>query len=362
MEASLRNETTITVDDLEFRVADGLMRPHEVFFAMARRCFDAGEFARALALVDAYRTMDCMNPAAIWLIGDIAARGITENDVPPRLAQAVQEELGLFAAMPDAIRTRPIRPENYIAIHPFLPRARSRADRWTFAGPEPVATQVLAPGGDLWSACEGVEHDVFAAPDTGYLPANDDRRISDFDHLGRQEFVAATRSGRVVGVIRLVYTEEPSFGPGRFPTYDHRQELNVFPDRERYLESLDPRKVVDLTTMAIDRHERDVRVYRALITRTIRRIWETNRRHVLACIDTPFYRKLQRRALDFEDLGPSTYYWGSPTTACILDTYSIPKGAERLLIPCCRIKGVVERTRPSRRRWYCGTTRIPSNP
>lgn len=349
MEASLHYEAIVTVDDLEFRVADGLMWPHEVFFAMARRCFDKGQFASALALVNAYRAMDPVDPAAIELVGDIAARGITEHEIPRRLAQAVREELRLFAAMPEATRTRRVRPENYIAIHPFLPRSRSRADRWTFAGSESVAMRVIAPGSDLWSACEGVEHDVFTEPGTGYLPANEDRRIPDFDHLGRQEFIAATRSGQVVGVTRLVYTEETSFRPGIFPTHDHRRELNIFPERERYLESLDPRKVVDLASMAIDRRERDVRVYRALITRSIRRIWETNRRHVLACIDTAFYRKLKRRALDFQDLGPSTYFWGSPTTACILDTYVVPKGVERIYIPYSRIKGAGQITQALRR-------------
>ena len=306
---------TTTIDNLEFRVTKGLMRPYEVFFAYARRCFAAGEFVRALALVNAYRTLAGTDPAAIRMIADIAAKGISANDIPPAVAQGVRDEYDIFNAIPAEIRTLPIRPENYIAIHPFAAMTQE-LDCWKIEDPGLVRTQVVKQGSELWDACEQVEYDIFTASDVGYFPENDCRRIPDFDHFGRQEFIAVSRSGRIVGVMRLVYAEGSRLGTGMFQTYDHRAELNIFPDKDHYLGSLDPRKVVDLTTMAIDRGERDARASKALITGTIRRIWETGRRYALACIDTPFCRKLKGRALDFQDLGPSTYYWGSPTTAC----------------------------------------------
>ena len=335
---------TTTVDNLEFRVAKGRMRPHEVFFAYARRCFSAGEFERALALVNAYRTLAGTDPAAIRMIADIEAKGFSANDIPADVAQGVRDEYDIFNAIPAEIRSLPIRPENYIAILPFAAKT-AKLERWKIEEPGPVRTQVVRQGSRLWDACEQIEYDVFTAPDIGYFSENEFRRIPDFDHFGRQEFIAVSRSGQIVGVMRLTYADGSQLSAGMFQTYDHRQELNIFPDKDHYLRTLDPRKMVDLTSMAIDRGERDSRASKALISGTIRRIWETGRRYALACIDTPFCRKLKGRALDFQDLGPSTYYWGSPTTACILDTYSVPRGAMKAFIPYFRAKGLVERVR-----------------
>lgn len=317
-----RRETTITVDDLEFRVVDGLMAPHEVFLACARRCFAEGEWARALALVDTYRSWDDTDPEAIGLVMEIAARGVTDADIPPGVLQAVREERDIFNALPDETRNRPIRPASYIAIHPFEAR-KAKQEQWVIEEEGPVTTRIVTQGSGSWRECEVIEYDIFTAPDTRYFPENDNRRIPDFDLYGRQEFIMASRSDRVVGVLRLIFSDGSTLGAGMFQTYDHRRELHMFPAMARYLEALDPRQVVDVASMAIDRGERDSQVSKALITRTIQRIWETGRRHALACIDTPFYRKLKSRAFDFQDLGPSTYYWGSPTTACILDTYLI---------------------------------------
>lgn len=322
MAAASRRKTTITVNGLDFRVGDGLMPPHEVFLACARRCFAEGEWARALALVNAYRAWDDTDPEAISLVMEIAARGFTTVDIPPQVLQAVREECDVFNALPEDMRTRPIRPENYVAIHPFAAR-KANAGHWIIEDEGPVTTRIVTQGSDAWHACEAIEYDIFTAPDTRYVPENDDRRIPDFDHYGAQEFVAADRSDRIAGVMRLIYADRAALGAGMFPTYDHRQELHMFADMVHYLESLDPRKIVDLASMAIDPGERDSTVSKALITRTMHRIRETGRRHALACIDTPFYRKLKSRALDFQDLGPSAFYLGSPTTACILDTYLI---------------------------------------
>ena len=344
MDPHLQLAVTTTVDNLQFRVAKGRMRPNEVFFAHARRCFAEGEFERALALVNAYRTLAGADPAAIRLMADIEAKGISVQDIPSEVARGVQEEYDIFNAIPAEIRTLPLRPENYIAIHPFAAKT-AKLERWKLEDPGPIRTQVVKQGSALWAACEQVEYDVFTAPDVGYLPENESRRIPDFDHFGRQEFIAVSRSGRIVGVMRLVYAEGSRMGAGMFQTYDRRRELNIFPDQDCYLRTLCPRDVVDLTSMAIDRGERDSRASKALISGTIRRIWETGRRHALACIDTPFCRKLQGRALAFQELGPSTYYWGSPTTACILDTYSVPRGAMRVLIPYFKARGLMERVR-----------------
>ena len=332
------------VGDLEFRTREGFMKPHEIFYAMAGKHLKAGESDRALALLGAFTDFEGDDPDATAMRGEIHSRGFAEGDVAPGVHRSVQEECDRFHSLPAELRTRMIRPENYIAIHPFEGE-EARYKRWVLDEQENVKTKIVTMDHLLWGTCESVEYEIFTAPATGYYDENDEGRIPDFDSFGRQEFVAATMGESVVGVLRLVYSDEENMREGLFQTYDHRGDLHVFPEMEKYLAALDPRKTVDLSTFAVASDVRDSRVSKALITRTMQRIWETERRFALASIDTPFYRKLKYRGLGFRDLGPSTYYWGSPSTASVLDTYSIPKGMSRLFIPYCRAKGFVERAR-----------------
>ncbi len=332
------------IGDLEFRTHDGVMKPSEIFYAMAGKHFKAGESARALALLVAFLDFEGENLDATIMRTEICSNGFSEGDISPLIHRSVQEEYDRFLCLPPELRAGMIRPENYIAIHPFQ-EARAKREKWIIEKNGKVKTKIVNMDNVIWGACESMEYETFTAPDIGFYEENDNGRIPDFDGFGRQEFVAAMIAERVVGVMRLGYSDEKNMKEGLFQTYDHRGHLHVFPAMEKYLESLDPKKTVDMSTMAIASDVRDAETSKAIITRTFQRIWETERRHALACIDTPFYRKLKSRALDFQDLGPSTYYWGSPTTASVLDTYSVPKGMNRLFIPYWRAKGVVERVR-----------------
>ncbi len=328
------------IGDLEFRTYDGFMKPGEVFYAMAGKHFKAGESARALALLDAFMNFEREDSDASILRKEICSNGFSEGDISPQVHRSVQEECDRFLCLSAELREGMIRPENYIAIHPFE-KERAQRDRWILEKNGKVKTKIVTMDHVHWKACESMEYETFTDKDTGYFEKNDEGRIPDFDSFGQQEFVTAMIEDRVVGVMRLVYSCEKSMREGLFQTYDHRGDLNVFPAMEKYMGSLDPTKTVDMSTMAIASDVRNAEISKAVITRTIQRIWETGRRHALACIDTPFYRKLKLRALDFQDLGPSTYYWGSPTTASVLDTYCIPKGINRLFIPYCRAKRFV---------------------
>lgn len=339
---------TITVDNLEFRVKNGLMPPHEVFFAMARKHFDDGEYDRSIALIHAFKTFDGADSHALKMIQDISAKGFTARDISPEVAQVVREETDIFKSIPDEIRNKKISPRSYIAIHPFEARKEPQ-DKWILKNQEQVRTRIVKKGDELWNRCERLEYEVFVAPDMQYYPENTDLRIPDFDHFSNQEFIAASKGSKIIGVMRLLYSDAKHLSEGMFQTFDHREELHMFPEMVKYLESLDPRQIVDMSTMAITFAERDSLASKALITRTMQRIWETGRQHALASIDTPFYRKLKSRALDFQDLGPSTFYWGSPTTACLLDTYTIPKGMSKLFIPYFKTRGFFERILANRR-------------
>lgn len=332
------------VGDLEFRTCDGFMKPHEIFYAMAGKHLEVGEADRALALLGAYTRFEEDDSEATAMKSKILSGGLRDEQIALGVHRSVRQEYDRFNSLPVEVRTGAIRPENYIAIHPFEDE-KTRIKKWALEDQENIKMRIVTRDHALWGVCESVEYEVFTDPATGYYDKNDEGRIPDFDSLGRQEFVTAMTGDRVVGVLRLVYSDESRMREGLFQTYDHRNHLHVFAEMEKFLDSMDPRKIVDMSTMAVAGDIRDSRVSKALITRTMQRIWETERRYGLACVDTPFYRKLQSRGLDFRDLGPSTYYWGSPTMASLLDTYSIPKGLSRLFIPYCRAKGYFERVR-----------------
>lgn len=224
-----------------------------------------------------------------------------------------------------------------------------RRGRWTFGIPHGVRACIVQKDDPSWAACETLEYEVFTDPKIGFYEPNDEGRITDFDSFGHQEFVAAILDGEVVGTLRLIYADEPVMREGLFQTFDHRSELGIYPESVERLEAIDPRNLVDFATMSVTRAARSSGAFEAIITRTLRRMWETNRRFGLACIDTPLYGKYKGRGLHFHDLGPSVPYWGSPTTAALLDSYSIPEGKDRLMIPLYRARGVLERAGVVRR-------------
>ena len=64
-------------------------------------------------------------------------------------------------------------------------------------------------------------------------------------------------------------------------------------------------------------------------------------RYAFMATDTPFYKKLAKRGLPIEELGPSTMYWGSPTIATLIDSFQIPKGLQKIILPLCYIKSKI---------------------
>lgn len=219
----------------------------------------------------------------------------------------------------------------------------ARCRHWSFGNPNGIQARIVKDSDPHWVACESLEYEVFTDPEIGFYEPNDQGRIDDFDSYGRQEFVAVFSEDRVVGGLRLMYSDESTMREGLFPTNDHRGELEVYPEMEARLKSLDPRKTVDFSSMVVAREARNSGTALTIMTRTLRRMWEMERRYGLACIDTPLYRKYKVLGLVFRDLGPSTFYWGSLTTAAILDSYAVPRGVDRLIIPQCRAKGILER-------------------
>jgi len=135
-------------------------------------------------------------------------------------------------------------------------------------------------------------------------------------------------------------------GPGLFPTLDHARELRIDPRRLVKLMAMDPRRFIDIATMAVPAEGRDGRASRALITGLMRYVWGTAPlRYVLAAVDAVFYGKLKARGLPFEDLGPPVLYWGSPSTATFADARRISWGFGILLSSYDRLRGPGRRLR-----------------
>jgi hypothetical protein len=225
---------------------------------------------------------------------------------------------------------------------------KKREGRWPYRGKEGVQVlTVTRADGALYRRCESLEYRVFV--ESGYVEENPDGRIDALDRYPHYVFLAAlTGDGRLPyeerelsGVMRIIHAPGArQMETGLFPTLDHGAELRIDLEKLARIMAMDPRRFIDIATMAIPKAQRDARVSRALITQVMKHVWERPPlRYALAAIDTVFYGKLKARGLSFEDMGPSVLYWGSPSTATFGDSYRVLKGFEKLIMVCHVIRG-----------------------
>ncbi len=225
----------------------------------------------------------------------------------------------------------------------------TKRGRWPYRGSDGIRVLTVTRRNDaLYRQCESMEHRVFV--ESGYVEENPAGRIGEFDRYRHQAFLAALTGERarppdewrLSGTVRMIYAPHADrMGPGLFPTLDHAEELRIVPEKLARIMAMNPRRFVDIATMCISKEKRDARASKALITRIMTHVWEMPPlRYALAASDTAFYGKLKARDLFFEDLGPSVPYWGSPTTATFIDSYRIPKGLLKLVIPCYVLRGL----------------------
>ena len=251
----------------------------------------------------------------------------------------------------------------------------SPTKKWTFEKVKRIKLRVVTKSDTaLWRECEKLEYDVFFK--SGYIPASDSQRFDKFDQFDKMEFVAAfvienrktQCQKRLSGLVRVIYSSDPGKPPEeQFPTLLDARTLD-FSTREAYenpkfippeediqclwlysdqydrITKLDPRKCLDIATMAILPRWRDAKTSKNLTTGVLLRGWEKPPlRYAFGAMDEIFFKKAKERNLPFEALGPSVMYLGSPTIPVLVDSYKIPKGFQKLLIPLYRGRGHLKR-------------------
>jgi hypothetical protein len=244
-------------------------------------------------------------------------------------------------------------------------------NKWTFEKAKRIELQVVTKSDEwLWRECEKLEYDVFF--DCGYIPASDDQRFNRFDRYDNMEFMAAfvIENGKtqcqkhLSGLVRVVYSSDPIKPLAeQFPTLLHARLLDfssrealdnqrlkppseetqyvwLYSDQNDRISKLDPRRCIDLATMAILPDWRDGKTSKALTTAVLLRGWEKPPvRYALGVMDEPFFLKAIERNLPFEALGPSVMYDGSLSIPVLIDSYKIPRGFQKLILLLYRIKG-----------------------
>ena len=205
----------------------------------------------------------------------------------------------------------------------------------------------------LWRACESLEFNVFKA--CNYIDASDRKRLDDFDKYQVSIFAAAQNSsGRVTGLLRLIFNTSSDMQMSYFPTLDHAKVIEkeeyrhpgyekrktaqedgktllIYNNAYEKLMCLTAATCMDWATMAILPENRDAITSTALLSRTILLGWERGVRYALAAIDHPLYLKFRERGLPFQAIGPSVHYWGSITTPVIMDMHRIPKKSTEIV-------------------------------
>jgi len=203
-----------------------------------------------------------------------------------------------------------------------------------------IAVHVVKPGDALWEDCLRTEYQVFV--DSQYIPENPQKRLVDYDRYTHVEFLCATVGDEIAGTMRIIYAPDHSkMKSGLFPTVDAHEKLRFFPGKLDDCMAMDPRQCIDIAAMVtVPKFRRNAKASKSIITRVMTRVWGQHPlRYAFAAIDTPFYEKLKRRDLPWLDLSESAMYWGSMTTAGVIDSFKIPKGWQKMVIPFFRTKG-----------------------
>ncbi len=202
---------------------------------------------------------------------------------------------------------------------------------------------------DLWARCEKLEYDVFLQ--AGYIEPNPEKRIVDYDSYKEVEILAAlwgtknqsNKDKTLTGVYRYITgLRKDKMDFGIFPTIDAYKKLGISEDKMEMLMKLNPKKVVDTSSMAIGEKYRDYVSSNLLWMRMFTRAWELGIRYGVAAIDTSFFLKLKKR-FPCEEMGPPKMYWGSYTTPTFIDSYKFAKGIKRLGVYGYRVKGLIKK-------------------
>lgn len=178
----------------------------------------------------------------------------------------------------------------------------------------------------LWRRCQNVEYEVFL--EQGYVLPNSSQTIYEFERYQHGLFIAAVLDGSkyppcnqdITGVMRFIHaTDEAQMRKGLFPTLDASDELKISSEKQVKLMSIDPCNCMDLSSIAIRRK------YRATDTGVILSEYclkyKPEIQYILAAIDSRIHQILKRYLLVMQELGPPVYYWGSLTTAVLIDRY-----------------------------------------
>lgn len=213
----------------------------------------------------------------------------------------------------------------------------------------------------LWVGCENLEFKTFK--NCNYINPTGRHRIDDFDGYQASVFVFSKGPDTsITGASRLILNSSKDMHPSYFPTLacarrlDHstefpayipgqkskeNQTLFFYPKAYDNILKLPARRCLDAATIAIVPEKRGTKTWAKITSRTLTFAWEHSIRYLMLASDSRVFAKLIFRGLPFKPIGPVTEYWGSPTIPALLDTYNVPKGLGKILIPALKLKKII---------------------
>lgn len=155
--------------------------------------------------------------------------------------------------------------------------------------------------------------------DSGYVRSLSEWGVIDDRYVDRSTyFGAVTQTGDVAGVVRQI---NPTIGLD-LPAALH---VPLSPEGRRHIETLDPRRVVEVSALAVDKAHWtqaftiSAGLYRAMYTEFLTK---RSISHWIAIMDDRLLTVMQDMfGFPFRILGSSTWYMGSACTPVALDAY-----------------------------------------
>ena len=183
--------------------------------------------------------------------------------------------------------------------------------------PKPTIKIELWPIGD--ERAIQLEYDVFL--EAGYIEANDQHRVLQYDPYPHGEFLVALQEGEVVGSMRLIYASGAS---ATLPSFSTLREFELYPETAQKIYEIPQENIVEIGTMAVRKQYRGTMIKSRMIKSFLLNSWKNSRRHVLASLDLNYFRSLHRMGMPCEQIGPKRDYMGSTTIPTYFDSKGVP--------------------------------------
>ncbi len=153
------------------------------------------------------------------------------------------------------------------------------------------------------------------------IKPNVEKRVHDYAIYTNTEFICAFYDNILTGVVRLIYPDNPKL-INELPTL---KQFSISVHYKTYIESLPPKRLAEIGTMAILPAYRKGKTAQLLRRKIITYPISKGYRYGLSLIDQEYFNYIRNLGYQISQIGESRHYMGSLTVPTLVNAYDLPK-------------------------------------